>query len=57
MFVWRLPNAILPRTTGPPAREPNAIRFNTKVAGTLCVPSTSSRAFKGFGTWKMPATF
>jgi len=36
---------------------PNATRFNNKVAGTLPVPSANSRVFKGYGTWKVPATF
>ncbi len=36
---------------------PYATRFNNKVAGTLRVPSATSRVFEGFGTWKVPATF
>jgi len=35
----------------------NGTRFNNKVAGTLRVPSANSRVFKGYGTWKVPATF
>ena len=38
-------------------RSLGGTRFNTKVAGTVRVPSANAGVFKGYGAWKVAATF